>query len=102
MDLELVSGSKTEYKSRTHCYNNFQQNCDFKCNTIRLCRQRQMLNLFPSQNYINSAFPGELFFHMEAVATLYPKVMDYLALTTLCEVISGSVLDENALPEPNG
>lgn len=39
---------------------------------------------------------------MEAVVTLYPKVMDYLALTTPYEVISGSVLRENALPEPNG
>lgn len=47
MDLELVSGSKTEKKSSRHCYNNFQQNWDFKCNKIRLCRQRQMLNLFP-------------------------------------------------------
>lgn len=96
MDLELVSGSKTEKKTSRHCYNNFQQNWDFKCNKIRLCRQRQMLN------YITPAFPGELFFHMEAVATLYPKVMDYLDLTTPYEVISGSVLGENALPEPNG
>lgn len=77
MDLELVSGSKTEKKSSRHCYNIFQQNWDFKSNKIRLCRQRQMLNLFPSHNYITPAFPGELLFHMEAVITLYPKVIDY-------------------------
>ncbi len=37
------------------------------------------LIFFPSHNYITlgAAFPGELLFHMEAVATLYPKVMNY-------------------------
>lgn len=61
--------------------------------------ERHMLNLFPQ---VTTTFPGVFFLHMEAVVTLYPKVMDYLALTTPYEVISGSVLGENALPEPNG
>ncbi len=37
---------------------------------------------------------------MEAVAMLYPKVMDYLALTTPYEVIWGSVLGAK-MPYPN-
>ncbi len=43
----LLVHKKTEKKSNRHCYNNFQQIWDFKSNKIRLCRQRQMLNLFP-------------------------------------------------------
>lgn len=53
MDLELVSGLNTEKNTRSHCYNNFQQNWDFKCNKISLFRQRQILNLFPKSQLHN-------------------------------------------------
>lgn len=103
MDLELVSGSKTEKRSSRHCYNNFQQNWDFKCNKIRLCRQRQMLNLFPK---------SQLHYPCISWITLLPygscrhAVPQGNGLFSLNHPIWGHMRlcpwGENALPKPNG
>lgn len=98
MDLELVSGSKSNHLAADTATPSFNKTGILNA-TKSAFVERHMLNLFPKSQL---HFLGELFLHMEAVITLYPKVMDYLALTTPYEVISGAVLGENALPEPNG
>lgn len=71
MDLELVSGSKSNHLAADTATPTFNKTGILNA-TKSAFVERHMLNLFQ----VTTTFPGELFLHMEAVVTLYPKVMD--------------------------